>query len=302
MLRYFVTALIVTVALPGAARAVSPSQACRSNKNKEAGKYAYCRQKAEAKFALNADGAARDEALQKCLDKLALKWPLLETKADTAGDPRPSTGDEAAIQSLVDGLTTNIADALAGSPTVLATGQRLETGETACYDATGTAIACAGTGQDGDVLAGLTRSYVDGGDGTITDTRTGLVWEKLCDDGGVHDKDAFRTWAQAFAKVATLNGAAFAGHTDWRLPNVNELQSLPDYGALLPAVTPEFNTGCAAGCTVLTCSCTTSNFYWTSTTVAANKANAWIVGFDGGAVGAGSKASSYYVRAVRGGS
>jgi hypothetical protein len=302
MFRSVVTMLVLAGSLPGAAHAVSASLACQSNKNKIAGKYAYCRQKAEAKFAVTADAVVRAAALQKCVDKYAALWPIVEGKADAAGDPCPTTGDQASVQSFIDGATTSLADALAGAPSGLATGQRLETGQSACYDTTGTAISCAGTGQDGELLMGLTRQYVDDGNGTITDLRTGLTWEKLCDDGGVHDKDTFRTWTQAFAKVAALNGLAFAGHADWRLPNVNELQSLPDYGAVLPAVSPELNTACAAGCSVLTCSCTTSNFYWTSTTVATNKANAWIVGFDAGAVGAGSKASSYYVRAVRGGS
>ena len=63
---------------------------------------------------------------------------------------------------------------------------------------------------------------MDNGDGTITDTKTGLMWEKLSDDGSIHDKDTAYTWANAFAvKVATLNGGGgFAGHTDWRVPNV----------------------------------------------------------------------------------
>ncbi len=33
------------------------------------------------------------------------------------------------------------------------------------------------------------------------------------------------TWEQAFAHVAALNGMSFAGHADWRLPNVKELQA-----------------------------------------------------------------------------
>jgi hypothetical protein len=43
----------------------------------------------------------------------------------------------------------------------------------------------------------LTRAYVDNGDGTITDSKTGLMWEKLSDDGSIHDWDATYTWADA---------------------------------------------------------------------------------------------------------
>jgi hypothetical protein len=52
------------------------------------------------------------------------------------------------------------------------------TGQTTCYDSTGNVIACAGTGQDGDIQAGTTLRYRDNRNGTITDKNTGLVREK----------------------------------------------------------------------------------------------------------------------------
>jgi len=59
------------------------------------------------------------------------------------------------------------------------------------------------------------------------------MWEKLSADGGIHDENNVYAWENArFIKVAALNGGGgFASHTDWRLPNVNELQSLVSYGA-----------------------------------------------------------------------
>jgi hypothetical protein len=50
------------------------------------------------------------------------------------------------------------------------------------------------------------------------------------------------------------------------VPNVNELLSIADYGAVAPSVSPAFNTGCAPACTVLTCSRTASSNYWSSST------------------------------------
>ena len=87
------------------------------------------------------------------------------------------------------------------------------------------------------------------------------MWKKLSDDGSIHDKDTTYTWTNAFAtKVAALNGGGgFAGYTDWRVPNRNELESLVNVGAVNPAVFPAFNTSCAPACTVLICSCTASN-------------------------------------------
>jgi hypothetical protein len=169
-------------------------------------------------------------------------------------------------------------------------------------------IPCAGTGHDGEIQAGASLAYVDNGDGTISDLNTGLMWEKLSDDGSIHDKDDSYTWDNAFAvKVATLNsGGGFAGHTDWRLPNYKELVSILSLDNVGPAVSAAFNTGCAPGCTVLTCSCTVSSsyssFYWSSSTYTDYPAYAWYVYFYYGFVYAEGKTNANYVRAVRAGS
>ena len=73
------------------------------------------------------------------------------------------------------------------------------------------------TGSDGDLQKGTARSYTDNLNGTITDDSTGLVWEKLTSDATIHDVGNFYTWADAFAKIAALNTANFAGHSDWQI-------------------------------------------------------------------------------------
>lgn len=195
---------------------------------------------------------------------------------------------------------------VAGTAVVGAAAQPLRTGQTQCDQGAGTLGACPGTsaGQDASALKGATRSYTDNGDGTITDNKTGLMWEKLSDDGTIHDKDTTYTWYTAFTtKIATLNGGGgFAGWTDWRLPNVNELQGLVDYGRVNPSIDPAFNTSCAATCTVLTCSCTRSNYYWPSTTYQSGPTVAWGVHFDVGLSLTSNKSNGGYVRAVRAGS
>ncbi len=188
----------------------------------------------------------------------------------------------------------------------VAPGQRLKTDQTQCDQGAGTLGACPGSpvGQDGALGKGLARSYTDNSDGTITDNRTGLMWEKLDDNntGGIHDIDNSYTWYTAFtSKIATLNSGNFAGYNDWRLPNVNELRSLTDFGRYGPAIDPAFNTGCAAGCTVTSCSCTASNYYWTATTYQNGASLAWSVLFNDGYGGVSGKSSSNSVRAVRGG-
>ena len=128
-------------------------------------------------------------------------------------------------------------------------------------------------------------------------------------DGSVHDVGNRYTWDQAFSvHVATLNSTRFAGHADWRVPNVRELLSIVNYAVYRPAVSAAFNTGCTAGCTVLMCSCTGASLpsgYWSSTTFALFTGVAWAVDFDFGLVLVGFDTNKPFyglVRAVRGGS
>ena len=174
------------------------------------------------------------------------------------------------------------------------------TGQTICYDnGDGTPIACAGTGQDGELQGGAPAYFTDNGDGTITDSLTGLMWEKMSDDGSIHDKDTQYTFANALGKAVSLNGASFAGHTDWRVPNIRELESLADLGRFNPAINPVFHTGCTPGCTVLTCSCTRSNVFHSSTAYRDSASASWRMNSTDGDVYAGAKADLYHVRAVR---
>jgi len=190
--------------------------------------------------------------------------------------------------------------------TTLMTGCPLPaTGQTTCWDSSGNVIPCASTGHDGDLRKGAPLAYVDNGNGTITDVNTGLMWEKQSNDGSVHAVGNTYTWDQAFSgHVATLNTMSFAGHTDWRVPNYKELVSILNLQNVSPpAVSPAFNN-CSSGCTVLTCSCTSPYYYWSSTSWAFGPTYAWFVDFfhSGGGVDANGKGNGYAVRGVRGGS
>jgi hypothetical protein len=207
-----------------------------------------------------------------------------------------------------------------------------ETGQTQCDQGAGTLGPCPGSpaGQDGSLRPGVTRtgSLTDNGNGTVSDSITGLMWEKLDDNNSdaLHDYNTAFTWYNAFKKIRVLNGdntgciasglpaaccsgsgvgtcTPFLGFTDWRLPSVTELQSIVNYGAVSPTAYSEFNSSCAGGCTTTgtPCSCTQSNYYWSSTTYQGITSNAWLVSFSTGTVGAFPKSNNLYVRAVRGG-
>ncbi|MBV5349871.1 DUF1566 domain-containing protein, partial [bacterium] len=103
------------------------------------------------------------------------------------------------------------------------------TGQTLCYGDSGAERLCTGTGEDGDTQTGTAwpsprftdNSSTTTTDLTMTDNLTGLIWTKSGNLAGVA-----KTWQGALDYIKTLNTSSYLGHTDWRLPNRNELQSL----------------------------------------------------------------------------
>jgi len=73
------------------------------------------------------------------------------------------------------------------------------------------------------------NDFVDNHNGTVTDRATGLMWQQS-DDGRT------KYWADALSYCENLS---LAGHTDWRLPNIKELQSIADY-RYIPAIDKKF--------------------------------------------------------------
>jgi len=134
----------------------------------------------------------------------------------------------------------------------------------------------SGLSEDASAATG---SYTDNGDGTVTDTSTGLRWQQA-------GSSNTQTWEQALAYCESLN---LGGYTDWRLPTSKELQSLVDYNRY----NPEINTTYFPS--------TVSSFYWSSTTYANYTNLAWGVYFYDGIGDVNNKIGSWYVRAVRGG-
>ena len=151
------------------------------------------------------------------------------------------------------------------------------------------------SGDDGDLEKGVawpSPRFTDNSNDTVTDNLTGLMWLKNADAGNdcAGSDVGTETWANALLSAAACNTASFAGHTDWRLPNLREMQSLIDYGRASPALPSD-----------LPFTSVQSNNYWTSTTNAGYSSNAWVVYLGVGFVVDVSKASTVYVWPVRGG-
>jgi hypothetical protein len=80
-----------------------------------------------------------------------------------------------------------------------------KTGQTKCYNASGTEILCSSTGQDGELQKGVdwpSPRFTDNSNGTVTDNLTGLIWLK-----NANWANATRTWATALTDMASLNSA-----------------------------------------------------------------------------------------------
>ena len=126
-------------------------------------------------------------------------------------------GDEGAAPASSD----DDVPALVASPVV-------DTGQTSCYDAVGSAIECPAEGEElfgqDASYASIPSAYRDNGDGTVTDLVTGLTWQQ--DPGDKMTYSDAVVWADA---------AETAGYDDWRLPSITELYSLVDFGGTDPS-------------------------------------------------------------------
>jgi hypothetical protein len=182
-----------------------------------------------------------------------------------------------------------------------------ETGQTLCYDSSGALVACGGTGQDGDILAGISwpgTRFTDNLNGTITDNLTGLVWtadarfmsnaaySSLDTDGT--PGDGRTDWQSALDFAAQLRTDVYAGHSDWRLPNIIELKSLKNYGT---SSTSSWLTSYGFS--------NVGTYYWSSTTYTAynnttSHAQAWPFDFSTGEKYATPKSTVFNVWAVAG--
>ena len=118
--------------------------------------------------------------------------------------------------------------------------------------------------------------FIINGDGTVTDTDTGLMWQQ--------ETDLRMPWDDAISYCKNL---ALAGYADWRMPNIEELLSIVDYERINPAIDVDAFPN------------TLSSDYWSSTTFAYLSGYAWYVNFGSGYGSSHGKSNAYYVRAVR---
>ncbi|WP_366522137.1 DUF1566 domain-containing protein [Candidatus Accumulibacter sp. ACC003] len=129
-------------------------------------------------------------------------------------------------------------------------------------------------------------NFVDNGDGTVTDLRTGLMWTRFVLGQTWSGCQPFGTWRDHSWSEAVAIRHSFAGHDDWRLPTVDEL-----YGIVEPNHSPPVNT--LAFPSVMRFCC------WTMSPHDGNPRNAWAVDFKTGERVSRDRRESHLIRLVR---
>lgn len=144
------------------------------------------------------------------------------------------------------------------------------------------------------ILASNPTTIYNIANGTVTDTRNGLMWDQClwgvsgpaCATGSPNKS----TWQQALSLSTTANAIRHRGYSDWRLPNVKELSSLVETCQFNPSINSEVFPS------------TPGTYFWSSSPDAYDGGVAWAVGFgSGNAHNYISRDYPYWVRLVRAG-
>jgi hypothetical protein len=116
-------------------------------------------------------------------------------------------------------------------------------------------------------------------DGTVTDSKTGLVWQQVV-------PSSTYTWADA-GTYCTSNAAGLPG-TGWRVPSLTEIQTIVDDSRHDPAIDPTAFPG------------TPLDAFWTSSLLSpASAQSAWLLGSGNGGTGTNAVTFAGRVRCVR---
>jgi hypothetical protein len=152
----------------------------------------------------------------------------------------------------------------------------------------------------------IAERYQDNGDGTVTEVSTGLQW-KRCAEG--------QTWTGATClgnagsykwDAARSVSSRFAGHSDWRLPTIDELKRLVYCSSGQPGIWNDSGEACRGRFNRPTIQAEAfpnapSSSFWSDSPDADGTNYAWFVDLYGGFPYYGNRNSGKQVRLVRGG-
>jgi len=144
--------------------------------------------------------------------------------------------------------------------------------------------------------ASLPGQFTDNHDGTVTDSKTGLMWKRCSEGQGGSDcsvgSAATYTWtgAQGQAVAANRDGG-FAKHTGWRVPTSSELHLVKEHNCGTVSIDPVAFPNAQPG------------WFWSSYPVGHDGNDGWITDFYSATDDDGwsHKDNLHHVRLVRSG-
>ncbi|MCI5114607.1 MAG: DUF1566 domain-containing protein [Candidatus Electrothrix sp. AW1] len=145
--------------------------------------------------------------------------------------------------------------------------------------------------------------YIDHGNGTVTDTKTGLMWKRCseglsgdnCEEGKIEEY----TWYGARERFKNVE---YAGYTDWRLPTADELKTLMYCSKGVNKKNGRCNTGSEKPTINQKAFPNTEvSDIWSGSPYSFNSDDAWLVYFNVGSSYSDIRLNNYAVRLVRGG-
>ena len=148
-------------------------------------------------------------------------------------------------------------------------------------------------------ITATTNHLVDNNSGTVSDSKTGLIWKK-CSEGQSYNSSTNScdgvagkfNWQAALQQAQAVNAGGNGeslGQTDWRVPNIKELASIVELSCYSPTIDEQVFPA------------TSNKAYWSFSLVANVGYRAWIVSFFTGKDYAEYKDYSGSVRLVRSG-
>ncbi|MBB1089709.1 DUF1566 domain-containing protein [Rhodopseudomonas palustris] len=131
------------------------------------------------------------------------------------------------------------------------------------------------------------NSFSDNGNGTVTQTNTGLMWAKCAE--GQRDTNCSGNaikvpWSYS---LSVAENSRLAGYADWRLPNIKELRTLVDYGRSNPAIDTRYFPN------------TPSSWFWSISPGNSYSYYGTYANFADGTTGQYNRSDDGYIRLVR---
>ena len=131
--------------------------------------------------------------------------------------------------------------------------------------------------RDINTFSTIPFQFTDNSDGTITDNLTDLNWIQIPSTDSL-------TWEEALIYAEEL---AFNNSTNWRLPNIKELQSINEVGISNPSINTSFFT------------VSSNQKYWSSKSLPNQTSEAWFLDSQFGVTSHDSKTLKHAVICVK---